>query len=182
MGRSIISITILFKHRWKNQGDGKWRVHWRFACAQPTASEVRTHARSDNKSAFITIHPKAFRSFDFRSLNSFHFLSPPAHRLTPPSSKCVPLFGSALLFSTAFFNLRPGLTTITGTGECNRQYLWLKIVELIVIKQNLETLTHLLTLPMLTLPNPCCTIEKPRPETKPKRLLPRVPTTRVSGR
>ena len=59
---------------------------------------------------FRTIDPKAI---------PFAYLS----RLGPPSSKCVPLFGSALLFSTACLNLRPGLTTITGTGECDRQYL-----------------------------------------------------------
>ena len=93
-------------------------------------SEVQTHSLRTNNSAFIP--PKAkFRSYDFPLPESFRlpltFLSPPAHRPHPPSSKCVPLFGSALLFSTAFFNLRPGLTTITGTGECNRQYLYLLI-------------------------------------------------------
>ena len=101
------------------------------------------------------------------------------------SSKCVPLFGSALRFSTAFFNLRPGLTTITGTGECDRQYLCLKMTSWCLSRPKLgETITHLLTLPILTFPTPkpCCTIDSPRPETKPKRLLPRVPTTRESGR
>ena len=39
-------------------------VHWRFACAQLTASHG-DKARSDNKSVFITIHPNAFRPFKF---------------------------------------------------------------------------------------------------------------------
>lgn len=38
-------------------------------------------------------------------------------------SKCVPLLGSALLFSAALRIFLPGRTTMTGTGECERQYL-----------------------------------------------------------
>ena len=38
-------------------------------------------------------------------------------------SKCFPRLGSARRFSTALRSFRPGRTTITGTGECERQYL-----------------------------------------------------------
>lgn len=38
-------------------------------------------------------------------------------------SKCVPLLGSALLLSAALRIFLPGRTTMTGTGECERQYL-----------------------------------------------------------
>ena len=38
-------------------------------------------------------------------------------------SKCLPRFGSARRFSASLRSFRPGRTTITGTGECARQYL-----------------------------------------------------------
>lgn len=50
-------------------------------------------------------------------------------------SKWRPLLGSAFLFSTVFFTSLFGRTTMTGTGEWERQYL--------------------LTLPILIIPIPC---------------------------
>lgn len=43
--------------------------------------------------------------------------------LTYSPSKCLPLFGSFLRFAMVFLTFRSGRTTMTGTGECERQYL-----------------------------------------------------------
>ena len=64
--------------------------------------------------------------FEMRSIHgTFLFSFPALYNLNGENHyvKCLPLFGSARRFSASLRSFRSGLTTITGTGECARQYL-----------------------------------------------------------
>lgn len=89
------------------------------------------------------------------------------------SSKCIPRFGLSRRFILVFKTLRSGRTTITGTGECDRQYLQGSSQHEVTC-EILNKCTYLDTLPIP--PNAA-------PRTLALTLLcPRVPTTRESGR
>ena len=96
--RGSMRIENNFSSSFRGRAEGDGKVEGRQALRLHLAdchSEVQTHSLRTTIRLFISIPPKAkIRFYDFLLSESLRLplkiLSPPVHRLHPPSSKCVP--------------------------------------------------------------------------------------------